>query len=144
MSCVWLQTDQRLTDCVADRVMAISDTASERDVQVFEASNHTHKARVSASDRSSLTGCVEVWVDVENHKTKCPRRHTEECGICCVHVKALLWQLGTFGMESSWVHERCHVCNHSEACGATIPGMALAGELVAGANVALLRSTRVG
>ena len=97
----WSEQGKRLTE-YARRINAhVAKEASKRRVEIIEQNHPIYCARVQSTFNAPIVGYLEVMVDVSRHSSKCPCQYTDEVGISCAHIKALLLALNkTAGIRS--------------------------------------------
>ena len=127
---VWKNDGKLLTDYAERRNVEVGSRANKRDVQMIESIHPLYKAKVSVGDNANrLSGYLEVSVNVEDYSRSCPCKGFEEERINCVHVKALLLQLGPLGTSVHWFDERFHLDTYVASYSAPLPGLTTAGKL---------------
>ena len=128
---VWLNSNKALTVYAEEQDALTGAKASKRTVQMLELIHPNYRAKVSVGNVHNVAGYIEVSVNVEDKSRACPCLYYEETGMNCVHVKALLLQLGSLGTGKDWWDGRFHLDNYRSSYGAVLPSLAVAGKLSA-------------
>jgi hypothetical protein len=134
----WQNSGRKLTPYAQAQVLQTGDDATKRTVEIIEGNRPVYRARVSTTTGINTIGYVEVFVNVKTKYTKCPCLYKEDMGINCVHIKALLLQLGrnVAGDDSDWCASRYLVTTYQRAYNFAIPAMTVTGKLKADDNIA--------
>ena len=112
--------------------LRIGNNASRRDIQWIKSAYLLvmYCAYVSVREHATVTSYIEVSIDVDRQICECPCCYYNKFGIYCVHAKAVLLQVGQYGMDSiDWINSRYHLETYLASYGAEIPGMAVTGKL---------------
>jgi ribosomal protein L32 len=135
MSKTWSNKGKALTEYAELRDLDIAEEASKRKVELVERNHPIYLARVSVTDVA--IGYIEVGVNVQTHKGKCPCRYYDEFGVNCSHVHAVLVAIeDDTGMAVNWCHNRYHLDTYKRSYSSTVPPMAVAGKLVPDIRIA--------
>jgi hypothetical protein len=126
LACKWSEEGRLITEYLRELQLQVSGKASRRRVDLIESNPPVYRARVQASEESSLTGYIEVKINLDTKVSECPCQFFEEMGVNCVHTKALLLHLKK---SSAWCSTRYHISTYKQCYSASVPAMALAGKL---------------
>jgi tRNA/tmRNA/rRNA uracil-C5-methylase (TrmA/RlmC/RlmD family) len=125
-ACKYVTENKNTTEYCRNIQSRHADEASKCTVEVVESNHPFYRARVQSAFNAPITRYLEVTINVNRRSSTCPCSYSDEMGISCPHVKALLLQLN---QTTTWCSTRYEINNYKESYSGRIPSMVVAAKL---------------